>query len=126
MLVLYIAWSQNSFEFENFLSNFEKFLSDTTFCNSLFTIILGDFNVRSSVWWTRDKTTMEGTQFESLTTVHSFDELISQPTHLLPQTSSCIDVIFTDQPNLTEQSRTDVLKYSYFPYTIIEWNKLDM
>ena len=25
---------------------------------------------------------------------------LSQPTHLLPQTSSCIDLIFTDQPNL--------------------------
>ena len=22
--------------------------------------------------------------------------------------------------------RTDVFKYSYFPYTILEWNKLDM
>ena len=40
-----------------FLSNFEKALNDTTSCNSLFTIILGDFNARSSVWWARDKTT---------------------------------------------------------------------
>ena len=53
--------SQNIFESENFLSKFEKVLSDTTFWNSLFTIILGDFNARSSVWWTRDKTTIEGT-----------------------------------------------------------------
>ena len=87
--------SQDSFEFENFLSNFEKVLSDTPSCNSLFTIILGDFNVRSSVWWTKDKTAMEGTQLESLTTVHGFHQLISQPTHLLPQASSCIDLIFT-------------------------------
>ena len=34
--------SQKSFEFEIFLSNFEKVLSDATLCNSLFTIILGD------------------------------------------------------------------------------------
>ena len=41
--------SQDSFEFEKFLSNFEKILSHTTLCNSLITIILGDFNARSSV-----------------------------------------------------------------------------
>ena len=98
--VAYRSPWQDSFEFENFLSNLEKVLSDTISCNSLFTIILGDFNARSSVWWTRDKTTSEGTQLESLTTVHGFHQLIPQPTHLLPQTSSCIDVIFTYQPNL--------------------------
>ena len=86
------------------MSNFKKFLSDTSSCSSLFTIILGDFNARSSVWWTRDKTTIEGTQLESLTTVHGFHQLISQPTHVLPQTSSCIDLIFTDQPNLIVDS----------------------
>ena len=102
--VVYRSPSQNIFEFENFLSKFEKVLSDTTFCNSLFTIILGDFNARSSVWWTRDKTTIEGTQLESLTSVYGFHQLISQPTHLLPQTSSCIDLIFTDQPNLIVDS----------------------
>ena len=102
--VVYRSPSQNIFEFEFFLSKFEKVLSDTTLCNSLFTIILGDFHVKSSVWWTRDKTTIEGTQLESLTSVHGFHQLISQPTHLLPQTSSCIDLIFTDQPNLIVDS----------------------
>ena len=76
----------------------------TTSSNSLFTIILGNFNVRSSVWWTKDKTTTEGTQPESVTSVHGFHQLISQPTHLLPQSSSCIDLIFTDQPNLIVDS----------------------
>ena len=32
--------------------------------------------------------------------MHEFHQLISQPTHLLPQTSSHIYLIFTDQPNL--------------------------
>ena len=86
--VTYKSPSQDAFEFENFLSNFEKVLSDTTSCNSLFTTILGDFNARSYVWRTRDKTTIEETQIKSLTTVHGFCQIISQPTHLLPQTSS--------------------------------------
>ena len=44
--VVYRSRSQTIFEFENILSKFEKVLSDTTFCNSLFTIILGNFNAR--------------------------------------------------------------------------------
>ena len=55
-------------------------------------------NARLSVWWTRDKTTIKGIQLESLTSTHGFHQLISQPTHLLPQTFSCIDLIITDQP----------------------------
>ena len=53
-------------EFQNILSNFETILSDTTTNNVLFTIILEDFNARSSAWWTNDKNTNEGTKFESL------------------------------------------------------------
>ena len=67
MLVLYIGLrAKIVFEFENFLSNFEKVLIDKTLCNSLFTIILGDFNARTSVWWTRDKASVEGTHLNPL------------------------------------------------------------
>ena len=75
----------------NFFSNFEKVLSDATLCYSLFTIILCDFNARSSVWWTRDKITIEGTQLESHASMDGFHQLISQPTHQPLKTSSCID-----------------------------------
>ena len=37
--VVYRSPSQDSFEFENFLSNIEKVLSDTTLWNFLFTIL---------------------------------------------------------------------------------------
>ena len=105
--VIYRSPSQNTIEFENFLSNFEKLLNYTTLSNGLFTITLGDFNARSSVWYnnilkiyTKDITTTEGTQLGSLTSVHGFHQLLSWPTHQLSQSSSCIDLIFTDQPNL--------------------------
>ena len=84
------------------LSNFIK-LNYTTSNNGLFIIILSDFNARFLVWWTKDKTT-EGTQLVSLTSVHVFHQLISQPTHLLPQSSSYLDLIFSDQPNLKVDS----------------------
>ena len=55
--------------------NYEKVLSDITLCSSLCTIILGDFNARCSVWWTREKTTIEGVQLESNTTVYQISNM---------------------------------------------------
>ena len=46
----------------------------------------------------------EGSQIESLTTTHGLHQLISDPTHILPNSSSCIDLLFTDQPNLAIDS----------------------
>ena len=90
-----IEVSKTKYWIWKFSSNFE---------NHLFTIIVGDFNARPSARWTRDKTTTEHTQLESLTTVHGLHQLISKPTHLLPQSSSCIDLMFTEQPNLIVDS----------------------
>ena len=36
--------------------------------------------------------------------MYGFDQLISDPTHVLPASSLCIDLIFTDQPNLVVDS----------------------
>ena len=104
--VIYRSPSQSTAEFEEFLSNFEDILNTTASSSSLFTIILGDFNARSSSWWKNDKTTVEGARLEALTSLHGFHQLISEPTHLLPTSTSCIDLIFTDQSNLVVDSGT--------------------
>ena len=41
----------------------------------------------------------EGTKTDALTSYHGLHQLISQPTHILANSSSCIELIFTDQPN---------------------------
>ena len=61
----------------------------------MFTVILDDANARSSSWRKENKTT-EGTQLEALTSLHNFDQLISEPTHILFHFSSCIDLILTN------------------------------
>ena len=68
--------------------------------NPDFSIILGGFNVRSKSWWKSDINTIEGTKIDSVTTSYGLQQLITQPTHLLANSSSCIDLIFTDQPSL--------------------------
>ena len=56
----------------------------------------------------KDKTTAEGIHLEALTSWHNFHKLVSECTHLLPQSNSCIDLIFTDQPNLVVNCGTHV------------------
>ena len=63
-------------------------------------LITGDFNVRSSNWWKNDFTTSEGTQVDSLSSSYGLSHVISDPTHILPNLSACIDLIFAN--SLTE------------------------
>ena len=96
---MYKSPIQSSIEFESFLSCFEDMLSSVLLSKSQFTVILGDFNARSSTWWSNDITNINGTLIDSLTTTHGFKQLISDSTHILPQSTSSIHLILTDQPN---------------------------
>ena len=71
--VVYRSPSQDSAEFENFLSDFDEVLSETASSSSLFTIILGDFSARSSSWWKKDKTTAEVSLYHFLVSLSSAD-----------------------------------------------------
>ena len=102
--VTYRSLSQNKNEFREFLTNFERLLNHAKQLKSSFLIILGDFKARSKFWCLDDITTYEGPKTDSLTTTHGLHQLISQLTPLLSTSSTCIDLIFTDQPNLVVNS----------------------
>ena len=99
IVVMYRSPSQSSIESESSLSGFEDMLSSVLFSKSQFTVILGDFNARSSTWWSNEITNVNGTLIDPLTTTNGFKQYISDATHILSQSTSCIDLIFTDQPN---------------------------
>ena len=71
-------------------------LGDINSSNLHFSIIPGGFNARSNNWWQGDTQTSEGSWIDYLTTSYGFQQLISEPTHILENSSSCIDLIFTD------------------------------
>ena len=95
---------QNQVEFEHFLLSLENLLGKIRKQHSAFTILVGDFNARSKSWWVHDITNRERTQIESINSLYGFSQLISEPTRILQNSSSCIDLIFTDQPNLVINS----------------------
>ena len=80
--VVYKSSSQENIPNINFLSNFNELLSKTTSNNSLFTIILDDFNVRSSSWWKKQQKTKQqkvGTHLEALVSSSNFHQPVSEP-----------------------------------------------
>ena len=95
--------SQNSNQFEPVLSNLENLLRDIN-ANHALSVVTGDFNARSSSWWCNDINTLEGSHLHSLTSSNGFSQLINEPNHIQTNSSSCIDLIFTNQPNLSVSS----------------------
>ena len=70
--VIYRSPSQNNSEFDLFLSNFEKFLSDISKRKPFLSVITGNVNARSSSWWSKDMDTAEGSKLISLTSTNGF------------------------------------------------------
>ena len=62
---LYHSPSQNSEEFESFLTSFEHLLSDINARKPSVSVVLGDFNAGSTSWWSNDIDLLEGTKLFS-------------------------------------------------------------
>ena len=92
--------NQTTDEFDLFLLNLEKVIVDISSRNTHFLLITGDFNGKSRNWSTNDTTAGEGAHLDSLITLYGLNQLIKEPTHVLEHTSSCIDLISTNQANL--------------------------
>ena len=99
-VVLYRSPSQSQDDFETFSSNFEMTLDILAQKNPFLMTTIGDFNAKSKNWYSQDKTSFEGKTIESVTSQFGLYQLINEPTHLLENSSSCIDLIFTSQQNL--------------------------
>ena len=65
--------------------------------NPFLTVMISDFNAKSSNWYLNEVTSFEGSQF-------AMPQVINEPTHILDNSKSCIDLIFTSQPNTIRDS----------------------
>ena len=88
IVTLYPSPSQTDDEFDEFLRSFESIIDNINQSELYFEIITGYFNTRSSIWWGNDINNFEGICFENLTSSYGLKQLISEPTHLLPTSSS--------------------------------------
>ena len=73
-----------------------------------------------SVWnLSSDIYSLEGSKLFSLSTLNGFHLIISEPTHVQRNSSSCIDWIFTDQPSLVINNRVHASLHSSCHHQII-------
>ena len=73
--VSYRSPSQSTDEFDSFLSNSENFLNDINKRKPYLSVVTGDFNSRSSSWWSKDTDTIEGLKLFLLTSSNRFSQL---------------------------------------------------
>ena len=82
--------------------------------NPFLTVMIGNFNAKSSNWYLNDITTFEGSQIEFLASQFAMSQVINEPTnsksyyHIIinpvvlsltnDNSKSCIDLIFKSQP----------------------------
>ena len=104
MPVIHRSPSQDQNEYDNFTIDFELMLSKMHAENPFCVIITGDFNCRSTQWWENDIENNKGKLFQPITADIGLYQLIYEPTHIMGDSKSCIDLIFTDQPNLFIES----------------------
>ena len=108
---LYCSPNQSQDDFESFANNFELNIDAVTVNNPFLTVFLGDFNIESNLWFKGDKTSYEGSKIDAISSQFGLQQLITEPTHLVVDSSSCIDLIFTPQPK-------SIYSYNYKKYTV--------
>ena len=101
-IALYRSPSQSQDLFESFKENLELNL-ESVVQNNPFLVVLLDFNAKSSNWCKNDTTNTDGRAIENIISQFGLHQMIDKPTHIL-ESSSCIDLIFTSQPNLITES----------------------
>ena len=100
-VALYRSPNQSQDDFATFSDNFEMTLDFVSKKNPFLLVVLGDFNAKPSQWHDKDSSTSEGISVENITSQFGLHQIINEPTHILENSSSCIDLIFTSQPNLS-------------------------
>ena len=109
-LCLYRSPSQTRDIFETFADNFELTLDSIINKNPFLIFLFGDFNGKTTNWYKNDINSYEGLKTDTITSQFGLQQIINEPTYLTSNPSSCIDLIFTFQPNLKMR-----IWYSFFP-----------
>ena len=100
-VALYRPPSQSQDDFATFSYNFKMTLDLVSKKNPFLFVVLGDFNAKLRQWYDKDSSPSEEISTENNTSQFRLHQIINEPTHILENSSSCIDLIFTSQPNLS-------------------------
>ena len=97
-VALYRSPSQSQDYFATFSDNFEMTLDLVSKKNPFLLVVFGDYSAKLSQWDGKDSSTSEGISVKNITSQFGIYQIINEFTHILKNSSSCIDVIFTSRP----------------------------
>ena len=66
--------------------------------------MIDSFNEKSKQWCEIDKSSFEDSQLQLLTLKFSLSQIITEATHILEDSRSCMNLLFTSQPNIAMDS----------------------
>ena len=92
--------SQTWDTFETFADNLKLSLDTLTNKNPFLIVAIGDFDAKTANCYKNDTASYEGLKIDAIAFQFCSQQLINEPTHLKGNSSSCIDLIFTSEPNL--------------------------
>ena len=75
---------------------FDKIKSENPFCS----VYIGDFNAHHSQWCPTDTTDNVGDKLQCILEEKNLFQLVNEPTHIMPNSQTCIDLVITDRPDL--------------------------
>ena len=105
----------------NYLSILNKSIEHWKRLESSFAVLVVDFNARSKPCYPDDIKSMEDTHLDSLGWTDGLHQLILEPRYILPNFSSCVYLIFTDETSLTP---ADIVLLSIFRWKLSSSNNL--
>ena len=92
----------------------------------LASIITGDFNARSKSLCSQDVTNSHWSIIDTLTSTSGYHRLINLPTHMTNTSSSCIDLVFTSNPNLITEFGIEKFLYAGSCHHSIVFGKMNL
>ena len=72
--------------------------------NPFLIALMEDLNAKSKNWYSLDKSSHKGNEIKNKAAQFALQQIIKEPTHISNTSSSCIDLIFTSQPNFITDS----------------------
>ena len=101
---MYRSPSQSIEQFSLFRQQWEETITIIKDCPPTIGIYIGDFIARNPEWWNDDSNNLQGTELVELAAQYSLNQIVDGPTHILPNSACCIDLIFTIETNFVTDS----------------------
>ena len=103
MTVTYRKHHSSEHQLKTFVQAFKEMCEKVRSESPYSVVHLGDLNARNSNWWHGDSDNEAGRLLNDVFDDIGLAQMVHEPTHILNNSKSCIDLVLTDQPNIISE-----------------------